>query len=113
LVVFTPALAVTVWYATSTAESEKLQLEYVRIATSILQEPDNTEAQRPIREWAVALLNKSAPIKLSPTQARALSTGEVTLPYSNYDSYDSYDLYEYGPRKHRKPVSPTPTATPR
>lgn len=94
------------------SETARLQLEYVRIATVILQRPSTSDSQRPMREWAVALLNHSAPVKLSPEQVEALTSGAVTLPYSNYDSYGDYGWNDYREKKRTMPVTPSPTPFP-
>lgn len=118
LVVLTPVVALVVWLVASSSERGRLQLEYVRIATGILQQSDTAEAQRPMREWAVALLNKSAPVKLSADQAESLTNGSSTLPPlsdtgGGYDTYGSSDWYSIVPNKRRRTDSPSPTATPR
>jgi hypothetical protein len=109
LVIITPAIAATVWYATSSAESARLQLEYVRIATGILQQPAASDGQRPMREWAVALLNKSAPVKLSREQMDALIDGKAVLPASGF--YDDKG-FDYGGSDWPSPTPP-PKATAR
>lgn len=84
IVLGTLLIPATIWWVASGAEREKLRIEYVRIATAILQqrreEPDN---QRIMREWAVAVLNKSSPVSLSKQQADALIEGTSKL--ASYD----------------------------
>jgi hypothetical protein len=91
--------ALVVWYVMSGSEREKIRLEYVRIAAAILQrEADEVESQREMREWAVAILNNSAPVKLSVEQANALIQGTARLPRSAYldGQGDNYGGYEGG-----------------
>jgi hypothetical protein len=102
LILPTVLIAVVVWMVTSGAEREKVRLEYVRIASGILQRPvDQANTQRGMREWAVAVLNKSAPIKLSTRQTAALIDGTSTLPV--YWTTDYQDYY----------FATTPTPRPR
>src|ERR1700738_117368 len=81
IVLPTVLIAAVVWLVTSGAEREKVRLEYVRIATGILQQrAEKPDSQRSMREWAVAVLNKSAPVKLSKQQTDALIDGTSILP---------------------------------
>src|SRR4051812_15873843 len=78
-------IAIVVWFVMSGSEREKVRLEYVRIATTILQrEANEIDSQRGMREWAVAVLNRSAPVRLSEDQAKALMEGTARLPRSGY-----------------------------
>jgi hypothetical protein len=108
LVVFTPAVALTLWYVTSRSEIARLRLEYVRIATAILAQVDSPESQRPMREWAVALLNDSAPVKLSFTQAESLVNGSSTLTVTEWTG-SAYGTYYYDDTRKKKVGSPSPT----
>jgi hypothetical protein len=100
LILPTILVASVVWFVASGTEREKVRLEYVRLASGILRQPaGKADAQRGMREWAVAVLNNSAPVKLSRQQADALIDGTATLPRSGYfDSFgDDYGGYEGGP----------------
>lgn len=110
-------IAAIVWFVTAGAEREKVRLEYVRIATAILQQgPEQPDSQRGMREWAVAVLNKSAPVQLSAEQANALIEGTARLPRSGYFDDQGFDWggNEGGPgpdevlKKYGGELSPTP-----
>jgi hypothetical protein len=92
LLVLTPLVAVVLWIVASTSEGARLKLEYVRIATSILQQPiEQPDTRRVMREWAVAILNESSPVRLSPEQSSALIEGRTVLPtYSSGGRADAY-----------------------
>jgi hypothetical protein len=83
IVLGTLLIPATIWWVTSGAEREKLRLEYVRIAAAILyQRREEPDSQRIMREWAVAVLNRSSPVTLSKQQADALVDGTSKLaPY--------------------------------
>lgn len=120
IVLPTVLVALVVWYVMSGSEREKIRLEYVRIAASILQrEANEVDSQREMREWAVAVLNKSAPVKLSVEQANALIEGTARLPRSAYLDDQGFDWggYEGGPSpdealRELRAYSPSPNPSP-
>ncbi len=112
LVLTTLLIPATVWLVTSGAEREKLRVEYVRIATGILQRrPEEPDSQRNMREWAVAVLNKSSPVKLSEEQAEGLIDGTSRLSSYGYDGWDDsgYGYDDRAASRSAKKPSPRPT----
>lgn len=104
-------IAAVVWLVASGAEREKIRIEYVRIATAILQQPrEEPDRQRIMREWAVAILNKSAPISLSKQQAEALIEGTSRLVWYRDEDWNSNGwVFEDRANSHRpKKLSPSP-----
>jgi|GEM_PF-6077893 len=117
----TVVVAAIVWWIAVGSEHEKTSLEYVRIATSILQQPaKQPDTQRSMREWAVAILNNSAPVRLSVEQANELIQGTARLPRSASldDNGDNYGGFEGGPgpeeaMRELEAYSPSPTSSPK
>jgi hypothetical protein len=90
IVLGTLLIPATIWWVTSGAEREKLRLEYVRIAAAILQQrPEEPDSQRIMREWAVAVLNKSSPVSLSKDQTEALIEGTSRLAWYRDEEWNS------------------------
>jgi hypothetical protein len=112
IVLGTLLIPVTIWWVTSGAEREKLRLEYVRIAAAILQQrPEEPDSQRIMREWAVAVLNKSAPVSLSRQQAEALIEGTSRLAWYRDEAWNSngWEFDDKGDAHITKKPSPSPT----
>jgi hypothetical protein len=121
IVLPTVGVAIVVWWITVGSEHEKTRLEYVRIATTILQQaPKQPDTLRSMREWAVAVLNQTATVKLSPEQIEALIEGTAVLPRSAYedDNGDYYGGFKGGPGpdealRELRAYSPSPSPSPR
>ena len=98
LLVTTFILPSAVWLVTSYSDRERIRLEYVRIAVSVLQPtPDPQAPKRELRTWAVMLIQDSAPVKLSPEAVQSLIEGTSSFDY-NYNTPRVYD-YNYETRK--------------
>lgn len=111
IVLGTLLIPATIWWVTSGAEREKLRLEYVRIAAAILQQrPEEPDSQRIMREWAVAVLNKSSPVSLSKQQAEALIEGTSRLAWYREEAwnYNGWEFDERANSRTAKKPSPSP-----
>lgn len=71
------------------SEEQKLKLEYVRVAISVLQEPppprppDGAPLPHPkanLREWAVTVLNQSSPVPIKEDVRFKLIDGSMVFP---------------------------------
>lgn len=64
------------WRVDDVISRRSADTEFVKLAISILGDPDATEALKP---WAVDLLKSTSPTPLSENVANQLSTGEIKL----------------------------------
>ncbi|MFZ4287534.1 hypothetical protein [Variovorax sp. HJSM1_2] len=70
------------WLIQQQLASQTVSRDYVQLAVSILKEPKKEDDQQ-LREWAVELLNRHAPIKLGESVSQKLQAGDILLPNSN------------------------------
>jgi hypothetical protein len=86
-------VAVGGWQIQKQIAKNALDKEYVSLAITILREKEEPGQTRPLRTWAVDLLNAHSPIKLSATASNDLESAKVSLPFDlPYDpSYSSYN----------------------
>jgi len=83
------AVAVPIVIALSAARVQKsiaqaaLQKDYVQIALGILREPNVAGTSQPLRVWAADVLEKNAPVPLSPELKSMLVRGTASLPRPN------------------------------
>ena len=70
------------WIVQSQLAAQNQSKDYVQLAANILKEAKK-EGDEDLREWAIALLNANAPVKLSENAIRRLRQGEVILPGSD------------------------------
>jgi hypothetical protein len=63
----------------SRSASEVVREQYVALAIGILSKQTEVQPDVDVRKWAVEIVNKSAPVPLSPMLAAKLSGGAVTL----------------------------------
>ena len=75
-------------------QDNTLRRDYVQLAVSILQEPDTVKVRPALRDWAIALLDTSAPVGLTSSAKAALRTGAVTLPPSASATSEQVRLLE-------------------
>ena len=59
---------------------ESLTHDYIDLAMSILKEPAKSDMTLALREWAVDVLNRDAPIKFSDELVAKLKSGKAVLP---------------------------------
>ena len=71
-------VGVGTWAVTYITENAKTNLQYVELAVGILQA--DSKADRALREWAVELIQESAPVRLSDAAATSLIEGRANLP---------------------------------
>lgn len=63
-----------------TLKDRELQAQYVNLALQVLQRADTATHAAPQREYAVAILDKYSPVRMSDELRRGLRTGEHRLP---------------------------------
>ena len=81
---FGGVVALSGTWLSSSVQDRELDLRYFEVAISILRDEANNEAVRPIRGWAVDIINETAPVKISDEIRTALlenriSEGEIRL----------------------------------
>jgi hypothetical protein len=106
------AVFLAVFLTNRSADQDRLRLEYIRVAVAILTAKP-AEPQREMRKWAVEVLNKSAEVKLSAEQSRALIDGISVLHGNGYGTDAGYGNgygIDYGDY-FGDPCGPEPTAT--
>ena len=62
----------------TTIAQQGLNKDYVQVAVSILREPV-TDKNRDLRGWALAVMDKTAPVPLSPELREGLASGSATF----------------------------------
>jgi hypothetical protein len=72
-------LAVGGWVIQRQLQNQTLSRDYVQLALTILQNPDQSKVPPELREWAVDLLNDNSPTKLNQTAVDRLKSGAVSL----------------------------------
>ncbi|WBL75309.1 hypothetical protein I3J27_19870 [Bradyrhizobium xenonodulans] len=75
-------LAVGGWIIQRQLQSQTISRDYVQLALTILQNPDQSKVPPELREWAVDLLNDNSPTKLNEKAMANLKSGTVILPSS-------------------------------
>ena len=65
---------------TKETETEKLKVEYVKLAVDVLKNPANDANGLQLKNWAVEVLNHLAVVKLPSELRDALKEGKVMLP---------------------------------
>src|SRR5215471_4668723 len=73
-------LAIGGWIIQRQLQNQTVSRDYVQLALTILQSPDQSKVPPELREWAVDLLNENSPTKLNAKAIRTLKSGEITLP---------------------------------
>jgi hypothetical protein len=73
-------LAIGGWIIQRQLQNQTVSREYVQLALTILQSPDQSKVPPELREWAVDLLNDNSPTKLNAKAMANLKSGTVTLP---------------------------------
>jgi hypothetical protein len=73
-------LAIGGWIIQRHLQNQTVSRDYVQLALTILQSPDQSKVPPELREWAVDLLNDNSPTKLNRTAVTNLKSGTVTLP---------------------------------
>src|SRR5215472_12871311 len=68
-------LAVGGWIIQRQVQNQTVSRDYVQLAVTILQNPDQSKVPPELREWAVDLLNDNSPTKLNPTALSSLKSG--------------------------------------
>ena len=80
---------------TSSIKDRELRIEYVRIAVDILgSEP--TDTNRPIRGWAVDVINSNSDVKLDTIARRALVDSVMIFPAGGgpFGEGTQFNIYE-------------------
>ena len=80
LVAIPVLLAMFGWLIQSELSEKSLRKEYVQLAVNILSNQSKLPEQEPLREWAIELLAKNAPLPLSPSALKELRTGTPLNP---------------------------------
>jgi hypothetical protein len=73
-------LAIGGWIIQRQLQNQTVSRDYVQLALTILQSPDQSKVPPELREWAVDLLNDNSPTKLNAKAMTNLKSGTVTLP---------------------------------
>jgi hypothetical protein len=73
-------LAIGGWIIQRQLQNQTVSRDYVQLALTILQSPDQSKVPPELREWAVDLLNDNSPTKLNAKAMANLKSGAVTLP---------------------------------
>jgi hypothetical protein len=73
-------LAIGGWIIQRQLQNQTVSRDYVQLALTILQNPDQSKVPPELREWAVELLNDNSPTKLNAKAVANLKSGTVTLP---------------------------------
>lgn len=73
-------LAVGGWVIQRQLQSRTVSRDYVRLAVTLLQDPDQSKVPPELREWAVDLLDANSPTKLNAKAKDSLKSGAATLP---------------------------------
>jgi hypothetical protein len=73
-------LAIGGWIIQRQLQNQTVSRDYVQLALTILQSPDQSKVPPELREWAVDLLNDNSPTKLNAKAVTNLKSGTVTLP---------------------------------
>lgn len=74
-------LALIGYWVQQTLQDQQIKRDYVTLAISLLAPQTDKKSATPpeLREWAVQLLNESAPVKLSSAQAQAIQATGISL----------------------------------
>jgi LAS superfamily LD-carboxypeptidase LdcB len=78
-------LAVGGWLIQRQLQNQTVSRDYVQLAISILEEPDQKKVPRDMREYAVSLLQANSPIKITPELAEKLKSGTTVIPSQRDD----------------------------
>lgn len=70
--------------------------DYVQISISILTNPETIKSSQ-LREWAIAMINKTSPIPFSETVSNELIEGKISLPKYDFDLTPSPNEIETDP----------------
>lgn len=73
-------LAIGGWTIQRQLQNQTVSRDYVQLALTILQSPDQSKVPPELREWAVELLNDNSPTKLNAKAVANLKSGTVILP---------------------------------
>jgi hypothetical protein len=77
-------LAIGGWTIQRQLQNQTVSRDYVQLALTILQSPDQSKVPPELREWAVDLLNDNSPPKLNAKAVANLKSGTVVLPSFNF-----------------------------
>lgn len=72
-------LAVFGWIVQDRLATRHVNREYVQLAVSILSNPETSEIDRPLRGWAVDLLNAHSPVRFGVDLSEKLKDGKIGL----------------------------------
>jgi hypothetical protein len=73
-------LAIGGWIIQRQLQNQTVSRDYVQLALTILQSPDQSKVPPELREWAVDLLSDNSPTKLNAKAVANLKSGTVILP---------------------------------
>jgi len=85
-------LAIFGWVIQSSLANRNAAQEYVKLAVSILTQPEQ-KTDPELRSWAVDLLNANAPTPLNRKVSAQLKTGESELPFADEMSLDDRERW--------------------
>ena len=98
LVAIPVVLAIGGWVISSSLAERTVSQEYVKLAVTILREP-NEKTEPHFRSWAAELLNLYSPVKFDAETLSALREGRTLLPASSIglDTKTIGELLRSGP----------------
>ncbi len=92
-------LAIGGWMIQRQVSQEGVKQQYVQLALGILREPlapENKEADK-LRRWAVAIVDRNAPVKLTPEGRAALFAEGLQVDQADFSAYwGEGDVRVYG-----------------
>jgi hypothetical protein len=80
------------WMIQSSIAQQSVSKDYVNLAIQILQKPENATKDPGLKRWAVALLNKTAPVELDQSTGDRLASGELSLTEATEDPFRTSSL---------------------
>ena len=94
LVLIPIVLVVGGWLIQTKIAHTNTEQEYVKLAISILNNKQENNDSKELRNWAVDLLNKYSPIELTKEQKEGLSTGKINLPTATSTPFTLENIYD-------------------
>jgi hypothetical protein len=73
-------LAVGGWVVQHQLQNQTVKRDYVQLAVTILQAPEQTKVKPELRAWAAQLLSAYSPIPIDADTLAKLKSGQTTLP---------------------------------
>jgi hypothetical protein len=80
------------WMIQSSIAQQSVSKDYVNLAIQILQKPEKAAKDPGLKRWAVALLNKTAPVELDQSTGDRLASGELSLTEATEDPFRTSSL---------------------